>query len=92
MMLSYSRGPDEGLWELTIGQVLDQTVDRCGDGLALVSRHQSKRHSWRELRDLADCVAQGGSDPGECQSGLPHARSGLHSAQVAHEGALPVGA
>ena len=36
MMLSYSRGPDEELWELTIGQVLDQTVDRCGDGLALV--------------------------------------------------------
>ena len=69
MMLSYSRGPDEGLWELTIRQVLDQTVDRCGDGLALVSRHQSKRHSWRELRDLADCVAQGlwslGIKPGD---------------------------
>ena len=58
-MLSYSRGPDEPLWEKTIGQVLDQTVERCGDCLALVSRHQSKRYSWRELRELADCVARG---------------------------------
>jgi len=58
-MLSYSRGPDEPLWEKTIGQVLDRTVERSGDGLALVSRHQSKRYSWRELRDLADCVARG---------------------------------
>ena len=30
-MLSYSRGPDEPLWEKTIGQVLDQTVERWGD-------------------------------------------------------------
>jgi len=58
-MLSYSRGPDQPLWKKTIGQVLDQTVKRCGDCLALVSRHQSKRYSWRELRDLADCVARG---------------------------------
>jgi len=58
-MLSYSRGPEEPLWEKTIGQVLDQTVERSGDSLALVSRHQSKRYSWRELRDLADCAARG---------------------------------
>jgi fatty-acyl-CoA synthase len=58
-MLSYSRGPDHALWEKTIGQVLDQTVERWGDCLALVSRHQSKRYSWRELRDLADSVARG---------------------------------
>ncbi len=58
-MLSYSRGPDHALWEKTIGQVLDQTVERGGDCLALVSRHQSKRYSWRELRDLADSVARG---------------------------------
>ena len=30
-MLSYSRGPDEPLWEMTIGQVLDRTVERWGD-------------------------------------------------------------
>jgi fatty-acyl-CoA synthase len=68
-MLSYSRGPDQPLWEKTIGQVLDQTVDRWGDCLALVSRHQSKRYTWRELRHLADCVARGlhalGIGPGD---------------------------
>ena len=58
-MLSYSRGPDHALWEKTIGQVLDQTVERWGDCLALVSRHQSKRYSWRELSELADSVARG---------------------------------
>jgi fatty-acyl-CoA synthase len=58
-MLSYSRGSDEPLWEKTIGQVLDETVERSGDCLALVSRHQAKRYTWCELRDLADCVARG---------------------------------
>jgi fatty-acyl-CoA synthase len=58
-MLSYSRGPDQPLWEKTIGQVLDQTVERSGDCLALVSCHQSKRYTWRELRELADSVAGG---------------------------------
>jgi fatty-acyl-CoA synthase len=58
-MLSYSRGPEEELWEWTIGQVLDRGVERWGDSLALVSCHQSKRYSWRELRDAADAVAHG---------------------------------
>ena len=57
-MLSYSRGPNEPLWEKTIGQVLDQTAECSGDCLALVSRNQSKRYSWRELRELVDCVAR----------------------------------
>jgi fatty-acyl-CoA synthase len=57
-MLSYSRGPDEELWEWTIGQVLDRGVERWGDQLALVSCHQSKRYTWRELRDAADAVAR----------------------------------
>lgn len=57
--LSYSRGPDQPLWEMTIGQVLDQAVERWGDRVALVSCHQSKRYAWRELRDLADRVARG---------------------------------
>ena len=68
-MLSYSRGPDQPLWEKTIGQVLDQAVERWGDELALVSCHQAKRYSWRELRDLSDCVARGlwslGIEPGD---------------------------
>jgi fatty-acyl-CoA synthase len=58
-MLSYWRGPEELLWERTIGQVLDRTADRWGDCLALVSCHQAKRYTWRELRDRADCVARG---------------------------------
>ena len=62
-MLSYSRGPDEELWDLTIGQVLDRAVERWGDRLALVSCHQSKpqskRYTWRELRDAAETVARG---------------------------------
>ncbi len=58
-MLSYSRGPQEELWELTIGQVLDRGVERWGDSLALVSCHQSKRYTWRQLRDAAEAVARG---------------------------------
>ena len=58
-MLSYSRGPDHELWELTIGQVLDRGVERWGESLALVSCHQSKRYTWRELRDGVDAVARG---------------------------------
>ena len=68
-MLSYSRGLDEPLWEKTIGQILDRTVERYGDSLALLSHHQRKSVSWRELRDLADCVARGlwslGLEPGD---------------------------
>ena len=51
--------------EKTIGQVLDQTIERWGDCLAPVSRHQSKRYSWRQLRELADCVTRG-SGPNPC--------------------------
>src|SRR5215470_14842144 len=58
-MLSYWQGPEEPLWELTIGQVLDRAVERWGDRLAIVSCHQAKRYTWRELRALADCVARG---------------------------------
>jgi fatty-acyl-CoA synthase len=57
--LSHSRGPDEPLWEMTIGQALDRAVERWGDSLALVSCHQSKRYLWREVRELADRVARG---------------------------------
>src|SRR6478672_10884600 len=59
LMLSYSRGPDKPLWEYRISQVLDRAVERWGDCLALVSCHQSRRYSWRELRQAADTVASG---------------------------------
>ncbi|HKS75345.1 MAG TPA: AMP-binding protein [Terriglobales bacterium] len=58
-MLSYSRGPTEPLCEYTIGEVIDRTVSRCGDRLALVSCHQSQRYTWRELCEVADAVTCG---------------------------------
>ena len=74
-MLSYSRGPDQPLWEKSIGQVLDETAARVGDSLALVSCHQSRRYTWRELRDLVEQVARG-----LCSLGLrPGDRVGLWS-------------
>ena len=58
-MLSYWRGPEHELWELTISQALDRAVERWRDRPALVSCHQSKRYTWGELRDAADGVARG---------------------------------
>ena len=58
-MLSYRRGPDEQLWERTIGEVLDETAKRCDGALALISCHQGKRLTWKELHDSAERVARG---------------------------------
>jgi len=58
-MLSYSRGPEEPLWEYTIGEVLDRTVERFQNQLALVSCHQSQRYTWHELRSAVDAIAGG---------------------------------
>jgi fatty-acyl-CoA synthase len=58
-MLSYRRGPDERLWGLTIGEVLDDAAKRCGGSIAVVSCHQGKRLTWEELRDAAERVARG---------------------------------
>jgi fatty-acyl-CoA synthase len=58
-MLSYSCGPDHRLWEYTIGEVLDRTVSCFGDRVALVSCHQSRQYTWRELRDAIDAAARG---------------------------------
>jgi acyl-CoA synthetase (AMP-forming)/AMP-acid ligase II len=58
-MLTYSCGPDHQLSEHTIGEVLDRTVSRFSDRLALVSCHQSRHYTWWELRDAGDAVARG---------------------------------
>ncbi len=58
-MLSYSRGPDSQLLEITIGDLLRQTADRAGSHLAVVSCHQSRRLTWAGLSDEADRVARG---------------------------------
>ena len=57
--LSYSRGPNRPLLELTIGGLLDRTASRFPDRLAVASRHQSMRMTWAELSTAANGVARG---------------------------------
>lgn len=58
-MLSYSRGPDYPLLEITIGEQLRRTANRVGDSLAVASCHQSRRLTWAQLDDIADRLARG---------------------------------
>jgi fatty-acyl-CoA synthase len=57
--LSYSRGEDVPLLNLTIGALLDCTASRFPERLAVASRHQSQRMTWAELSQAADRVARG---------------------------------
>jgi fatty-acyl-CoA synthase len=57
--LSYTRGPDRPLLELTIGGLLERTAHRYPDRLAVSSRHQSKRMTWSALSEAADNLARG---------------------------------
>jgi fatty-acyl-CoA synthase len=57
--LSYTRGENRPLLELTIGDLLRRTASRYPDRLAVVSRHQNKRMTWAELDAAADRVARG---------------------------------
>jgi len=57
--LSYTRGADRPLLELTIGDLLKRTAERNPDGAAVVSRHQGARMTWSELSAAADRVARG---------------------------------
>ncbi len=57
--LSYARGPDRALLELTIGDLLARTAHRFPDRLAVASCHQGKRLTWAQLSDEADRVARG---------------------------------
>jgi fatty-acyl-CoA synthase len=57
--LSYSRGADLPLLDLTIGALLDRTASQFPDRLAVASRHQSRRMTWAELSKEADRVARG---------------------------------
>ncbi|HVI31091.1 AMP-binding protein [Phenylobacterium sp.] len=68
--LSYVHGASaRPLIGRTIGQVFDETCAAHPDGLALVSRHQGVRWSWRELKDRVDALAAGlilqGLEPGD---------------------------
>jgi len=57
--VSYARGPNRPLLDLTIGQLLHRTADRNPDRLAVASCHQAKRLTWAELSEQADRVARG---------------------------------
>jgi len=58
-VLSYARGPDDPLLEVTIGEQLRQTAERVGDSLAIASCHQSRRLTWAQLDEDADRLARG---------------------------------
>src|SRR6202030_4163141 len=48
-MLSYARGPSLALLEKTIGQTLDEAAEHNSNGIAIISRHQGLRLSYRDL-------------------------------------------
>jgi fatty-acyl-CoA synthase len=56
--LSYSRGEDLPLLNLTIGALLHRTALRFPERLAVISRHQSRSMTWAELSEAADRVAR----------------------------------
>jgi fatty-acyl-CoA synthase len=58
-MNSYARGSRLDLLELTVGEQLRQTAARFPDHDALVSRHQKRRFTWRELDQAVDEWAEG---------------------------------
>ena len=57
--ISYARGLNRDLLELTIGDLLHRTASRYPDNLAVASRHQNRRLTWAELSDTADRLARG---------------------------------
>ena len=56
-MVSYARGPEVPLLECTINEALCATVDRHGDSLAVVMRHQGIRLTWSEFERRVAGVA-----------------------------------
>ena len=56
---SYSRGPDVELLERTTFDQLAEAVARWPDRPAVISRHQQRRLTWRELEDTAGRLAAG---------------------------------
>jgi fatty-acyl-CoA synthase len=58
-MRSYARGPDLSLPDVTTSRQLELTANRFPDRLALVSCHQNRRLTWRELLLSAGSLASG---------------------------------
>jgi len=58
--LSYTfMGSEKPLIGMTIGDMFDAIVESYPDQDALVSAHQDKRYTWRELRKEVDRTAKG---------------------------------
>ena len=58
-MLSYAQGTAVPLLDRTIGEQLEAVARRWPEGIAVASRHQSRRLTWLELLEAADRVAHG---------------------------------
>jgi fatty-acyl-CoA synthase len=63
-LLSYSKGADLPLLELTIGEQLGETAARWPEQDAVVSCGQQRRLTWRQLLQTADSVGRGLRDLG----------------------------
>jgi fatty-acyl-CoA synthase len=63
-LLSYSKGPDLPLLDLTIGQQLAETAQRWPEQDAVFSRHQQQRLTWSQLLRAADSVGRSLRDLG----------------------------
>lgn len=59
MPLSYAKGPDEPILDLTIDQGFRATVVRHPERPALVVSHQDVRLTWRELDEHVERTARG---------------------------------
>jgi fatty-acyl-CoA synthase len=57
--LSYSKGCEAPLVELTLAEALAQTASSFPDREALVACHQNLRYTWRELDEAVTRVARG---------------------------------
>ena len=57
--LSYTRGPEVPLLDMTLSEALSRAADRFPDRDALISCHQNIRLTWRELDREVTRVARG---------------------------------
>jgi fatty-acyl-CoA synthase len=63
-LLSYSKGPDLPLLEVTLGQQLEETAARWPEHDAVVSCQQQRRITWNGLLRAANSVGRGLRDLG----------------------------
>ena len=59
MQLSYVRGPEVPLWEVTLHGALLEMAKRYGDREALIVRHEERRWTWSGLVEEVERVARG---------------------------------